>query len=147
MKGEPAIEAGILNRINAVRASHSLSQLRLSTSLSAAAGAHARVLIGTGQFTHSWANGRPFGEWILRFYPARPFRSWTVGENLVWASPALTPESAVQAWLDSPAHRHVLLTAGWRELGIAVVSATGATGVFPGDEVALAAAEFGARTR
>ena len=97
MKGEPAMEAEIARRINAVRAGYGLSQLRLSAPLSSAAAAHARVLVETGQFTHSWANGNPFGEWILRFYPARLFRNWSVGENLVWQSPALTPESAVQA--------------------------------------------------
>jgi subtilisin family serine protease/uncharacterized protein YkwD len=147
LKNEAAIAVPILRQINAVRASHGLSQLRPSASLSAAAAAHAKALLGTGQFTHSWANGSPFATWILRYYPARSFRSWSAGENLVWASPGLTPESAVTAWLQSATHRRVLLTPEWRELGIAVVSAQRAPGVFAGYDVSLAAAEFGARIR
>jgi uncharacterized protein YkwD len=99
-------------------------------------------------FTHSWpANGRLFGSWIRDFYRASGYRSWMTGENLLWASPGFAAPAAVQQWLDSPAHRRVMLTKSWRELGIGVVSATSAPGAYGGRDVQIAAAEFGMRTR
>jgi hypothetical protein len=70
---------------------------------------------------------------------------WRAGENLLWASPGFAPADAVQQWLDSPAHRKVLLTKSWRELGIGVVSAVTAPGTYGGRDVQIAAAEFGLR--
>jgi uncharacterized protein YkwD len=99
-------------------------------------------------FTHSWpTTGQLFASWIRGFYSARSFRTWSAGENLLWASPGFNPADAVQQWLDSPTHRRVLLTKSWRELGIGVVSATGAPGAYGGRDVQIAAAEFGLRSR
>jgi len=58
---------------------------------------------------------------------------------------ALATADAVQQWLDSRAHRRVLLTKSWRELGIGVVSAVAAPGTYGGRDVQIAAAEFGLR--
>jgi len=99
-------------------------------------------------FTHSWpTTGRLFSSWIRTYYPARGYRLWSAGENLLWASPGFTPASAVQQWLDSPTHRRLLLTKSWRELGIGIVSAVRAPGMYEGRDVQIAAAEFGLRSR
>ena len=61
----------------------------------------------------------------------------------VRASPA-SPQQAVNAWLASPPHRRVLLSRGWRELG---VSAIGVNGMFaPGANIVWVA-QFGSRHR
>ncbi len=105
------------------------------------------TLATAGMFTHDWpTTGRLFASWIRSFYPARGYRAWSAGENLLWASPGFTSASAVQQWLDSPAHRRVLLKKGWRELGIGVVSAVAAPGAYGGRDVQIAAAEFGLRS-
>ena len=142
----PDLARALVTEVNRMRRAHGLRPLAISTRLTDAATAHAQVLAAAGQFTHAWpTTGQLFGSWIRGFYPARGYRAWSVGENLLWASPGFTPTSAVQQWLDSPAHRRVLLTAAWRELGIGVVSAVGAPGAFGGRDVQIAAAEFGMR--
>ena len=142
----PDLAQALVTEVNRTRRAHRLRPLAISAGLAKAATAHAQVLAAAGQFTHAWpTTGQLFGSWIRGFYPARGYRAWRVGENLLWASPGFTPANAVQQWLDSPAHRRVLLTPSWRELGIGVVSATGAPGAYGGRDVQIAAAEFGLR--
>ncbi len=144
----PALARSLLDEVNSTRRAHGLRPLVFSRSLAKAATAHAQALAVSGQFTHAWpANGKLFGSWIRSFYPARGYRAWSAGENLLWASPGLSPPSAVQQWLDSPVHRRVMLTPAWRELGIGVVSAVAAPGFYGGRDVQIAAAEFGLRRR
>jgi uncharacterized protein YkwD len=136
----------LIGEINRTRRARGLRPLRLSTQLRDAGTAHAQALAAAGQFTHAWpTTGKLFTSWIRGFYPARGYRAWSVGENLLWASPGFTPADAVRQWLDSPSHRRVLLSPRWRELGIGVVSAIAAPGAYGGRDVQIAAAEFGLR--
>jgi len=141
----PQLARELIVAVNTLRRSHKLRPLVLSPRLQRAGEGHALALARSGQFTHSWPDGRPFGTWILGFYPAARYRYWRVGENLVWASPTLTAEQAVDDWLASPKHRQVLLTPAWRQLGIGVVDAQAAPGAYGGSRVTVAAAEFGVR--
>jgi len=144
----PALASSLLDEVNQARRAHGLRPLVFSRSLAKAATAHAHALAVSGQFTHAWpSNGKVFGNWIRSFYSPSGFRAWSVGENLLWASPGFSPPNAVQQWLNSPVHRRVMLTPGWRELGIGVVSAVSAPGFFGGRDVQIAAAEFGKRSR
>jgi uncharacterized protein YkwD len=143
----PDLARSLAAEVNRTRRAHGLRPLRISTRLAEAGSAHARALAEAGQFTHAWpTNGRLFASWIRSFYPSRGFRSWKAGENLLWASPAMTPASAIQQWLDSPTHRRVMLSRSWRELGIGVVTAASAPGAYGGRDVQIAAAEFGIRS-
>jgi uncharacterized protein YkwD len=141
----PQVARDLVVAVNALRRSHKLQPLALSPRLQRAAQGHADALARTGQFTHSWPDGRPYGTWIRAFYSPARFRYWRVGENLVWASPTLTADQAVQDWLASPKHRQILLTPSWRQLGIGVVDAVAAPGTYGGSDVTVAAAEFGVR--
>jgi uncharacterized protein YkwD len=141
----PQLARELVAAVNVLRRSHKLPVLVLSPRLQRAGEGHALALARSGQFTHSWPDGRPFGTWILGFYPAARFRYWRVGENLVWAAPTLTAEQAMEDWLASPKHRQVLLTPAWRQLGIGVVDAVAAPGAYGGSHVTVAAAEFGVR--
>jgi uncharacterized protein YkwD len=142
----PDLARTLLAAVNRTRRTHGLRPLAYSGALANAATEHAKALATAGMFTHDWpTTGRLFSSWIRGFYPARGYRAWSAGENLLWASPGFTPASAVQQWLDSPAHRRVLLTKSWRELGIGVVSAVAAPGTYGGRDVQIAAAEFGLR--
>jgi uncharacterized protein YkwD len=143
----PDLARTLLAAVNQTRRAHKLKPLRFSAQLTNAATAHAQSLAVAGQFTHAWpTTGLLFGSWIRSFYPSRGYRSWSAGENLLWASPGFTPANAVQQWLDSPIHRRVMLTPSWRELGIGVVTATAAPGAYGGRDVQIAAAEFGRRS-
>jgi uncharacterized protein YkwD len=142
----PDLARTLIAAVNRTRRTYGLRPLAYSGALSNAATEHATALATAGMFTHNWpTTGRLFSSWIRSFYPARGYRAWSAGENLLWASPGFTPASAVQQWLDSPAHRRVLLTKSWRELGIGVVSAVAAPGTYGGRDVQIAAAEFGLR--
>ena len=138
-------EPPILVEVNAVRGRFKLRPLRMSPALARAADEHAASMGLRGYFAHEWSDGTPFGRWILRYYPARDGRAWVTGENLIWASPVLNAKGAVHAWLASPSHRRNLLDPRWRELGIGVVRAKGAGGVYGGHDVEIGVAEFGIR--
>ena len=138
----------LTGEINRLRRAHGLGALRSSPALARAASAHAVWLATAGSFTHDWPAGTPFSHWILGFYPATGYGAWTAGENLLWRSPDVTPGEALALWLASPPHRRNLLTPSWHELGVGVVRADGASGVYPTDEpVFVVATEFGARIR
>jgi len=142
----PDLARSLLAEVNRTRRMYGLRPLAYSPPLANAATEHSKALATAGMFTHSWpTTGRLFSSWIRGFYPARGYRAWSAGENLLWASPGFTPASGVQQWLDSPTHRRVLLTRSWRELGIGVVSAVRAPGAYGGRDVQIAAAEFGLR--
>jgi uncharacterized protein YkwD len=143
----PDLAHALTAEVNRARRARGLRPLRISTLLTDAGTAHARALAEAGQFTHAWpTTGSLYASWIRSFYPSRGYRSWKAGENLLWASPGMSPANAVQQWLDSPAHRRVLLSRSWRELGIGVVTAAAAPGAYGGRDVQIAAAEFGSRT-
>jgi uncharacterized protein YkwD len=144
----PDLAQALAAEVNRTRRARGLRPLTFSIHLTDAATAHARALAVAGQFTHAWpTTGKLFGSWIRAFYSPRGYRSWSAGENLLWASPGFTPGNAVQQWLDSPVHRRVMLNPSWRELGIGVVSAAAAPGAFGSRDVQIAAAEFGKRSR
>jgi uncharacterized protein YkwD len=139
-----ALEAGVLADMNALRRSHGLVPLRVSPALAAAAQQHSRAMAAGGFFAHESADGSAFWKRVQRFYKqSRGY--WSVGENLLWSSPDVDADGAIQMWLDSPPHRKNLLTARWREVGISAIHVTAAPGVFGGREVTILTADFGVR--
>jgi hypothetical protein len=56
---------------------------------------------------------------------ARQRPIWSLGEDLAWGSGGLaSPEAVVQAWMDSPPHRHIMLDRHLRVVGIGIVRGT-----------------------
>ena len=142
-----ALEAQVLANVNVTRRQRGLRALRFSATLSRAAEFHSRDMARRGYFSHNSANGAAFWRRVQRFYPSAGYRSWAVGENLVWASPDLTSASALSMWMGSPPHRANLLSRQWREVGLAAVHVQSAPGVFGGHPVTIVTANFGSRTR
>jgi uncharacterized protein YkwD len=147
---QPAVSLNALSRdvlvnVNAVRKSHGLAPLKLSTSLSAAAAQHSTEMARLGYFAHESANGSPFDKRVSRFYPMGKRRYWSVGENLVWAAPDLAAAEALKLWMNSPPHRENLLTARWREIGISAVHVDSAGGAYGGGPATIVTADFGVR--
>ena len=140
-----ALEQGVLSNINALRSEHGLAPLRLSTRLSAAARAHSADMAARGYFSHTSANGATFSRRIARFYPMGKSRYWSVGENLLWSSPDVSADRALDMWLNSPEHKKNMLTARWREIGLSAVHVTAAPGTFAGREVTIVTTDFGVR--
>lgn len=143
----PTLDASVVARVNAVRASHGLDRLSVATGLAAAARVHTREMARTGLFQHESPDGTPFWQRVRRYYGATGFHGWSVGETLVWESPAATASQVVTMWLESPSHRHILLDPAWREIGIGAVQDTSAPGDFDGLAATIVTADFGFRSR
>ncbi len=139
------LEEAVVGRMNQVRRSHGLRALRYNPRLRAAAMFHSRDMGRRGYFEHDSITGTPFWRRIERFYPSRGFRSWTVGENLLWASDTYGAAFAVREWMNSPPHRENILSRDWREVGIGAVYFANAPGEFRGRRVTIVTADFGAR--
>lgn len=140
-----SLERGVLAELNAIRRSHGLKPLRYNAQLSAAAAAHSETMGRKGFFAHESPDGSAFWKRVQRFYGKAGFRTWTVGENLLWSSPDIEPRRALEMWMDSPGHRQNILAPDWREIGIAAVHFSAAPGVFGDREVTIVATEFGTR--
>src|SRR5436190_16539324 len=115
---ETALEAQLAQQINAVRLSHSLKPLTVSAKLTSAAAAHTREMGADGYFEHESFDSTPFWKRVERWYPSRGWRSWSVGENLLYQSPDVSADSAVEMWMNSAPHRANMLSRTWREFGI-----------------------------
>jgi uncharacterized protein YkwD len=140
------LEAAVVARVNVIRRGRGLRPLRWNRRLAAAADYHSRDMAHRGYFEHDSANGTAFWRRIERFYSSRGFRSWTVGENLLWASDTYGASFAVREWMESPPHRENLLSRDWREIGIGAVTVSSAPGAYGGRAVTIVTADFGART-
>lgn len=139
------LATAVLEQVNAVRRQHGLVPLKLSAKLSAAAAEHARQMGQDGYFAHDSADGSAFWKRVERFYPSKGFGYWSVGENLLWASPDVDGPGALDLWMHSPEHRANLLTARWREIGLSAVKVRAAPGAYHGLDVTIVTADFGVR--
>ena len=146
-KREPGLEAALVKRLNALRVAEGLRPLTVSPALRNAAAAHSSAMGRAGFFAHESQGGEPFWKRVGRFYRSTGFGTWSVGENLLFASAPLSAEGSIQAWLDSPPHKRNLLASGWREVGCAALTVAEAPGVFGGDTVVLVTCDFGIRAR
>src|SRR5438552_6326054 len=103
-------EASLLQTMNSVRTSNHLAPLRVDVRLLRAARAHSADMMRRQYFAHGAVAGRAV---------AAGARGPLFGEDLAWAT-GLTAQWVVNQWLASPAHRAVLLRAGFRRVGIGI---------------------------
>jgi uncharacterized protein YkwD len=134
------LELQVLGEINGLRRRHGLSALRTSSGLRAAADAHSAAMVARGFFAHG-----DFSRRVARYYPRGRYSTWSIGENLLWSSPEVDAAQAIRMWLNSPAHRKILLTARWREIGLSAVHVDAGPGVYKGAPVTVVTADFGVR--
>jgi uncharacterized protein YkwD len=148
-----AMEPGLVERINDIRAAHGLRRLSVAGDLSRAAAKHANSLGSKGYFKHelytpsrttTWT---PYGTWIRWYWPGPGYTSWAAGENLAWGAPDLSSRQAANRWMDSAPHRANILTASWRRIGVAAVHVSDPLGYFGSwSDVTIVVAEFGRRS-
>lgn len=140
------LDQGILARLNAVRSSHGLRPLTVSGELRKAAVFHSHSMLERGFFAHESADGSPFDKRVKRYYRTAGYSAWSVGENLLYSTSAVNPESTIKAWLGSPPHRKNMLNPAWREVGIASLHAAAAGGLFGGRPTWVVTMDFGVRS-
>jgi len=106
----PRIDSGeraVIRAINRARHAHGLRGLRASRRLARAADAHTRSMLRSNFFSHGAFSSR------LRRYT----RARHIGETIASTS-RCSASRVVGMWLNSPPHRAVLLSGGFRRVGI-----------------------------
>ena len=140
-----SLNAQVVREVNRVRAQRGLKPLARSSALGKAAASHSRSMANDGYFAHESSDGSVFWQRIKAFYSPGGHRYWSVGENLVWASPNLTAQQAVKIWMKSPPHRANLLSSTWREIGLSAVYSSNAPGDYQDRAATIVTADFGVR--
>lgn len=124
--------------LNQERRERGLKGLDANERLSLASQRHSNDMARRNYFAH--------GNFVGRIKAARYLQgsgSWSVGENIAWGSGALaTPKEIVNAWMNSPPHRHNILQSKFREIGIGVTRGVPIRGNYDG---ATYATDFGRR--
>jgi len=136
----PTSEAGIdaandavLCLVNAERTSRGMKPLTRDRDLTQAARKHSADMVRRKFFAHENPSGKDFGDRIRGAGYGRPGDGWRVGEDLGWGTGSkATPNWIVDAWLNSPPHRKVLLDGGYREIGLGVVQGAPQDSSLPG---------------
>jgi uncharacterized protein YkwD len=141
-----AIDAAVVCLINNIRAAHRLPPLRANYYL----GRVATTQVGEMLRSNYFADVRPSGLTPLALiastrYVKHAF-SFTVGQNLGWATGTDTPPvTMVAAWMNSPPHREIILTRMFRDVGVGELPAL-PSALERGNAGALYAIEFAVRT-
>jgi uncharacterized protein YkwD len=141
----PTLNRQVLAAVNRFRVAHGLVALRESSALDHSARQHSLEMGRVGYFGHPSADGTAFWKRIKHYYPEANYSYWSVGENLLWASPSVSAGRAMKMWIASPEHLKNLLTPQWRQLGVSAVRVVHAPGVFNGRRVTIITTDFGAR--
>ena len=144
-KSLPTLNRQILAAVNHFRAAHGLVQLTESSALDSSARQHSLEMGRVGYFGHPSANGTSFWRRIRHYYAAGHYGYWSVGENLLWASPSVGAARAMKLWIASPEHLRNLMSTQWRQMGISAVRVPHAPGVFHGLPVTIITTDFGVR--
>lgn len=105
----------VVRLTNQKRAQAGLTSLELNPALTQAALAKGTDMINRDY----WAHVAPDGTQPWKFFFDSGYKYKYAGENL--ARDFSNPSSAVEAWMASPSHRDNLLSAKYKEIGIAVV--------------------------
>ncbi|MGZ4198793.1 MAG: CAP domain-containing protein [Thermoleophilia bacterium] len=113
-------EKKVLALVNHVRATHGLHKLKVVTTLERASRAHSREMVKLGYFAHSSFSGEAFGARLIRYgYTTAGCTRWTVGEDIACGySSGGTAKAIFKAWMKSKAHRAVILTKRFRNVGV-----------------------------
>lgn len=135
----------VLAAINTYRAENGLHTLTLATGLDRSASQHSFEMGADGYFAHTSKNGQAFWKRIQHYYGSAHASFWSVGENLLWASPGVDAQHAMQLWIASPEHKRNLLDPRWRQIGVSAVRVLAAPGTYHGLTVTIITTDFGVR--
>jgi uncharacterized protein YkwD len=117
------LEKQIVTLVNKKRAARGLAKLRVNAKLVKASRSHSREMGNQQYFAHDSASGESFAGRLIRFgYTREGCSAWSAGENIAWGTGLYsTAQHTVNVWMKSAAHRKVMLTAKFRDLGIGAV--------------------------
>jgi uncharacterized protein YkwD len=131
----PALSATQLNQyeqqlvkyVNQERVAKNLPKLKVHAALVSSARTHAADMGAQKFFQHDSLDGSSFADrMIAAGYDREGYDSWRAGENIAWGSGLYSAPSLVVAmWMDSPAHRAIILNKSFKEIGVGAVSTEG----------------------
>jgi uncharacterized protein YkwD len=146
-RNSSSVDSATLCLMNQVRVAHRLRPLRFNRSLAEIATGQARDMVRGDYFGDQSISGKsPLARIMASGYPvhASSIRLMTA-QNIGWGTgPNATPAGIVRAWMASPRHRQIILTAAYRDTGVGVAPAV-PSGLGTGWPAATYAVEFGAR--
>ena len=117
--------AALKCEIERMRAKHGLNRLHEDKRLDKAARRHARDMVERQYFSHYTPAGSDVADRARRTGYAKSSCSWRLGEVLAWGvAGRSTAAATVQAWMDSPEHRHILVSRRYSDLGVGTVAGT-----------------------
>jgi uncharacterized protein YkwD len=109
--------AAVRCEINAIRVAHGLRPVGTTRPLRVAATRHSQDMVRRHYFAHVSPSGQTVTDRVRR----AGYGGARLGENIGWGSGSLaTPAAIVQAWMNSPPHREILLTPGFRDAGVGI---------------------------
>jgi uncharacterized protein YkwD len=118
---EATVRDAVRCLVNAQRAQHGLAALRPSGRLTAAAERHSADMVRRGYFEHVTPGGQTVADRIRHTGYFSGADDWAVGEDIGWGTGELgSPAAIVQAWMNSPPHRAVILSRRFREVGVGI---------------------------
>ncbi len=110
-------ERQVVRIINQIRRANGLPRVTKSRRLSRSADYHSRDMIRRNFFAHTSSNGTPMGRRVRRYSRAN-----RIGENIAYIPRKWghgVARRVVSLWLGSPSHRAVILSPGFRKIGVA----------------------------
>ena len=109
----------VVCEINDKRAERGLTALRRDDRLQRAGRAHARDMVRRGYFSHVTPEGTRLSDRLRAVGYVADDVPWRVGETLAWGrGSGSDPVAIVEAWLQSPSHRRLLLRPAYRDIGV-----------------------------
>lgn len=114
--------------LNDERAAAGLQPVAETPGLTQPSAAYSARMVAEDFFAHVAPDGSTLVDRLTAARYIAPDGDWTVGENIAWGQGELaTPRNIVIAWMNSPGHRHNILTGEFEEIGVGIVLGT------PGD--------------
>jgi uncharacterized protein YkwD len=141
------IDAATLCLMNDVRAAYGLHALRANRVLATIATGQASDMVRGDYFSDQSLSGQtPLARIMASSYSVpRAHARLLTAQNIGWGTgPNATPAGMVKAWMQSPPHRLIILTAAYRDAGVGV-SPSVPSALGSGWLAGTYAVEFGAR--
>jgi uncharacterized protein YkwD len=127
---ESTVRDAVRCLVNATRAQHGLPGLQPSGRLTAAAERHSADMVRRRFFEHVSPEGHGVTDRIRQTGYLSGSGDWALGEDIGWGTAELgTPAAIVQAWMNSPGHRAVILSRRFDEAGVGVARGIPVNGV------------------
>lgn len=123
-KGRRRYGAATACLIGVQRSRARIPPLGYNPRLAAAARRHVKDMIKRRYFAHVSPTGSSPADRIGATGYLAGARYWAVGEILAYGTDRMTPAQLVQAWMRSPAHRRVILTAALTRIGVHISRGT-----------------------